>query len=142
MAAIEREAYARLERCGLRPSPQRLLIMEYLIGHLTHPTVEDIHKKLCQKVPTLSRTTVYNTLRLFAENGAAQMLTIDEHRVCYDGIVEPHAHFYCKKCGKIFDILISDANLLRESADLGGNKATEMQLYYRGTCAKCAESEQ
>lgn len=32
------------------------------------------------------------------------MITIDDHRVCYDGITEPHAHFFCKRCEK-FSIL-------------------------------------
>lgn len=62
----------------------------------THPTVEDVYAGLCSKMPTLSRTTVYNTLRLLSEHNAARMITIDEHRVCYDGNTGPHVHFYCK----------------------------------------------
>lgn len=89
---------------GIRPSMQRLAIMDYLINHPIHPTIDDVYQALSNKVPTLSRTTVYNTLRMLSENQAAQMITIDEHRVCYDGNVESHVHFYCKKCGKIIDL--------------------------------------
>ena len=95
------EAYTRLMERGIRPSMQRLAIMDYLINHPIHPTIDDVYQALSNKVPTLSRTTVYNTLRMLSENQAAQMITIDEHRVCYDGNVESHVHFYCKKCGKI-----------------------------------------
>ena len=76
------EVYDRLTAHGIKPSVQRLEIMKYLMTHHTHPTVEDVYTALCKKIPTLSRTTVYNTLRMFAEHKAAQMLTIDERRVC------------------------------------------------------------
>ena len=33
------------------------------------------------------------------------MITIDEHRVCYDGNLEPHVHFFCKKCEKVYDFM-------------------------------------
>lgn len=77
--------YDRLKAHGINPSKQRMAIMEYLMTHPTHPTVEEVYKALVPFIKTLSRTTVYNTLRLFSEHNAAQMITIDEHRVCYDG---------------------------------------------------------
>ena len=70
-------AYDILTQCGIRPSVQRLEIMEYLLNTNTHPTVEDVYDGLCKKLPTLSRTTVYNTLRLLSEHNAARMITID-----------------------------------------------------------------
>ena len=68
---VEQEAYERLMECGVRPSVQRLAIVEFLLTHATHPTVEDVYQGLCTKIPTLSRTTVYNTLRLLSEHHAA-----------------------------------------------------------------------
>jgi Fur family peroxide stress response transcriptional regulator len=96
----EQEAYKKLVDNGVRPSVQRLAIMEYLLTHFTHPTVEDVYQGLCNKIPTLSRTTVYNTLRLFSEHQAAQMITIDDHRVCYDGNTSPHVHFFLQAVRK------------------------------------------
>ena len=142
MVVKERKAYKRLEDCGLRPSVQRLLIMDYLLCHNTHPTVDEVYRELSRKCPTLSKTTVYNTLRLLSENKAAQMITIDEHRVCYDGITVPHAHFYCKKCGKIIDLEQVEAPSLTAGSNLGGNIVDEVQLYYKGLCAGCARSGQ
>lgn len=98
------DAVTRLVEHGIKPSVQRIQIMHYLMTHFTHPTVEEVHKALLPKVPTLSRTTVYNTLRMFSEHNAAQMITINEHRVCYDGDVSLHAHFVCKCCRKVYDI--------------------------------------
>ena len=124
---------------GIRPSMQRLAIMDYLINHPIHPTIDDVYQALSNKVPTLSRTTVYNTLRILSENQAAQMITIDEHRVCYDGNVESHVHFYCKKCGKIIDLFGEQAPKLEGEKTVEGNIIQEEQLYYKGICAKCAK---
>ena len=133
------KAYTRLMERGIRPSMQRLAIMDYLINHPIHPTIDDVYQALSNKVPTLSRTTVYNTLRMLSENQAAQMITIDEHRVCYDGNVESHVHFYCKKCGKIIDLFGEQAPKLEGEKTVEGNIIQEEQLYYKGICAKCAK---
>lgn len=131
------EAYDRLERCGIRPSAQRLAIMDYLLTHYTHPTVEEVYQGICGDIKTLSRTTVYNTLRLFAEHSAARMITIDEHRVCYDGEVRPHVHFYCRECGRVYDLYDEPAPALNGPRRIGGHLVDDMQLYYRGICQHC-----
>lgn len=132
----QNEAYDRLVAHGIKPSVQRIAIMQYLLTHFTHPTVDDVFRGLSHKIPTLSRTTVYNTLRLFSENDAARMITIDEHRICYDGVVSRHAHFYCKCCRRVTDV-VDEAPRLTEVSNVGGNKVDDMQLYYKGICADC-----
>ena len=74
----------RLQNHNIKPSVQRIAIMNYLIEHRTHPTVDEIYTALSPSIPTLSKTTVYNTLKLLSEQGAAQTLTIDERNTCYD----------------------------------------------------------
>ena len=133
------EAYNRLVEKGVRPSVQRLAILDYLIKHPTHPNIEDVYKALENKVPTLSRTTVYNTLRMLSEVNAAQMITIDEHRVCYDGNIKSHVHFYCKNCGKVIDFFGEPAPTVEPGKEIDGNIVLEEQLYYRGICAECAK---
>ena len=45
------EAYNRLVEKGIRPSVQRLAILDYLIKHPTHPNIEDVYNALESKVP-------------------------------------------------------------------------------------------
>jgi Fe2+ or Zn2+ uptake regulation protein len=78
------ELRAHVEKEGIHPSYHRLKILEYLMSHKTHPTVERIHKELSKEIPTLSKTTVYNTLNLFVSKGIVQELTIEEKEVRYD----------------------------------------------------------
>jgi len=134
------EAYERLTEHGIKPSVQRIEIMKYLMTHRMHPTVEDVYLGLCKKIPTLSRTTVYNTLRMFAEHNAAQMLTIDERRVCYDDDTSPHVHFFCRHCGKVIDLMNIDAPDTNAVRMIDGNIIDEAHLYYKGICAECRKN--
>ena len=136
-----KEAIARLTECGVKPSVQRIAIMHYLLTHYTHPTVDDVYRGLCGKMPTLSRTTVYNTLRLLSENNAAQMITIDEHRVCYDGNVNAHAHFYCKKCKRVFDVFMDDYEKIQNIfANNVQGKVESCAVSLTGSCKECSEN--
>lgn len=131
------DAYKRLTEHGIRPSLQRLAILDYLIKHTNHPNVDEVYQAMCHDIPTLSKTTVYNTLRMFADNHVAQMITIDDHRVCYDGNMNPHVHFYCKNCGKVYDLFDEPAPSLKNDFMVDGHLVSEEQLYYKGICKDC-----
>ena len=74
-----------LQECGIRPSLQRVLILDYLKSVHSHPSVDSIYQALLPGNPGLSRTTVYNTLELFAEKGLALSLDFGEGFLRYDG---------------------------------------------------------
>jgi Fe2+ or Zn2+ uptake regulation protein len=135
------KTYDYLLSFNVKPSVQRLAIMDYLLTHRTHPSIDEIYMALCDDIPTLSKTTVYNTLKLFVEHGAAQMLTIDEKNACYDADTSLHAHFLCKKCNKIFDLPApaEDAMVGRMKND--GYQVEELHYYYKGVCPKCMQQD-
>ena len=126
---------------GIKPSVQRIAIMDYLMTHRTHPAIDEIYLALCEEIPTLSKTTVYNTLKLFVEHGAAQMLTIDERNTCYDADIQLHAHFLCKKCGKIIDLPASIEQTNVSAMDEDGFKVDEIHQYFKGFCPSCLMEE-
>lgn len=131
----------RLQSHNIKPSVQRIAIMGYLMEHRTHPTVDEIYTALSSSIPTLSKTTVYNTLKILSEQGAVQTLTIDERNTCYDADTTTHAHFLCRNCGKIYD-LASKANIKKaEEIDMDGHDIQEIHYYYKGVCKQCLENE-
>ena len=133
------EAHRYLKGFCIQPSVQRTAVMEYLKKHRTHPTVEEIFLALSPKIPTLSKTTVYNALNLFVEKGAIQMLTIDEKNARYDANITKHAHFYCRSCGKVHDIF----NLEHETYKVPtfkDFKVDAVEISYFGTCKQCKGS--
>lgn len=127
---------------GINPSVQRMAIMSYLMEHRTHPTADEIYSSLHPLMPTLSKTTVYNTLKLLADKGAALQLTIDEKNCCFDGDVSPHAHFLCTRCGKVFDMALENIHLEKDANIPSGFEIDEAQLYFRGCCPECAAKEE
>lgn len=122
---------------GIRPSVQRIAIMRYLLNNRTHPTADDVFEALKAQIPTLSKTTVYNTLKLFVDNGAALYIGIDEKNARFDGTVEPHAHFRCKNCGQITDLQINISDVLPKNFQ---GEIEESHLYLKGICKKCSNS--
>ena len=132
--------YEYLLSYGIKPSVQRIAIMDYLLKHRTHPCIDEIYMALCSEIPTLSKTTVYNTLKLFVEHGAAKMLTIDERNACFDADTTMHAHFQCKACGKIYDIQLEEITSAIKLLEKEGYAVEEAHRYYKGICPHCAES--
>ena len=80
-------------------------------------------------------------MKLLSEQGAAQTLTIDERNTCYDADTSTHAHFLCRHCGRIYD-LVCDASIKKvEDMDMDGHDVQEIHYYYKGICKDCLENE-
>jgi Fe2+ or Zn2+ uptake regulation protein len=121
-----------LKENGIKPSYQRIKIYEYLLENRTHPTVDEIYRYLVKEIPTLSKTTVYNTLNLFVEKNIVLMITIDENETRYDADTSVHGHFRCKKCSKIYDF---DINV--SCINLEGFEIYTKNVYFDGICKNC-----
>ncbi len=143
---LEREKLINfLKENGISPSPQRMQIYEYIATHDTHPTADEIYGAVYKKIPSLSKTTVYNTVRVLAEIGLINELTIDGTEIRYDADTRTHAHFKCTQCGRIFDISDGfDGNfspeLGKNELNLEGHTVRFKQLYYYGICRDCREN--
>lgn len=127
-----------LQAHGIKPSLQRMAVMTYLMEHRTHPTADEIYTALHPSIPTLSKTTVYNTLKLLTEKGVALQLTIDERNCCFDADTSPHAHFLCTRCGRVYDMKLNQAELIKCACVPDKFQTEDAQLYLRGCCPKCA----
>jgi len=122
---------------GINPSYQRLKILEYLQNHRVHPTVDIIYNDLSKHIPTLSKTTIYNTLNLFERREIIKSLSIEKNELRYEYDLRPHSHFKCKSCGDIFDIWQEFPRMTQKTVD--GHRVTEQQLYLKGVCKNCSQ---
>ena len=57
-----------------------------------------------QRGKEVSKATVYNTLRLFAEHGLLHEVLVDPSKVFYDSNLNKHHHLYYSDSGKLEDI--------------------------------------
>lgn len=123
-----------LEAKGIRPSVQRLQIYEYLLSHRTHPTVDEIFEALNPFIPTLSKTTIYNTLSLFVEKGLVMVVNIEEKNQRYDAFTAPHAHFRCRSCGCVYDFPFPNSLDIELPANFVVNQS---DVFLHGICEHC-----
>ena len=124
-----------LKKHDIKPSYQRIKIFEYLLDNRIHPTVDQIFKALISNIPTLSKTTVYNTLKLFADKQIVIIINIEDNETRYDADVSNHGHFKCIKCGEIYDFDIDLGKV--ELMELENFDVNEYHFYLKGVCVKC-----
>ncbi|MGN0855096.1 MAG: Fur family transcriptional regulator [Kiritimatiellia bacterium] len=135
------ETAERLKARGIRPSRQRVALYDYLSSVRTHPTVDDVFTALRPALPTLSRTTVYSTMRLFVGKGLAQELRTDEGELRYDGFTHFHAHFKCRGCGGVYDIDVPGRHTRLYVTMPEGFVEDSEHLTYYGFCPTCSEKK-
>ena len=127
----------KLKNNNIRLSHQRLKVLEYLHRNRIHPTVEQIYNGLLDDIPTLSKTTIYNTLNTLIEAGLVKIINIEDNEARYDIITDEHGHFKCKNCGNIYDFEVDMDSF--EIKGLNGFKIHNRDMYFSGICAKCTE---
>lgn len=124
-----------LNKHGIRASTPRLMIYKYVYERRNHPTADTIYTELSPALPSLSKTTVYNTLKLFVSHGVVQTLTIEENEARFDADTSMHGHFKCKSCGNLFDLPASNKNF--DIGNLDGFQVDEYHIYLKGYCKIC-----
>lgn len=120
---------------GIKPSFHRLRILQYLLSNKNHPTADMIYREISADIPTLSKTTIYNTLKTFLEHGVIQAITIEDNEVRFDGDTMLHGHFKCLQCSTIYDLPLEKDLLLQGIID--GHRVTESHIYLKGICRTC-----
>lgn len=135
-----KEAVDTLKSTGVRITPQRHAILEYLIQTMTHPTADDIYKALEAKFPNMSVATVYNNLRVFKEAGLVKELTYGDASSRFDYVTNDHYHMICESCGKIVDFHYPGLDEVEHFASqVTGFKVNSHRLEIYGTCPSCQE---
>jgi Fur family ferric uptake transcriptional regulator/Fur family peroxide stress response transcriptional regulator len=127
----------RLRAKGIKPSVIRIKVLQYLLENRVHPAVDTIYRALLKEIPTLSKTSIYNTLKALNSKGMIMEIMTPGGEIRYDGYPARHAHFMCLKCGAIKDVSLSCATCLTHGTE--GLKVTEEAVYLKGYCKKCSE---
>lgn len=129
----------RLQKNNIQPSFQRIKILEILDKKREHMNVNLIFEEVSKEIPTISKTTIYNSLKTFVEKGIIQCLTIVPEEIRYDFETAPHHHLLCKRCGRIFDVSVSC--IYAETKEIEGHAIEEVHGYFKGVCKECLSLE-
>jgi len=119
---------------GLRVTPQRRAILgAFAHGSAEHLSADEIHARAAAVVPDLGRGTVYAALAELTELGLLAARGSPEP-VRYETNTEPHQHFRCRLCLRLFDIELADpaVGLATE-----GFVVEQVAVTAEGVCAEC-----
>jgi Fe2+ or Zn2+ uptake regulation protein len=128
----------RLRSRGWRLSAQRRAVAEVLSGEHVHLSAEEVHDLARQRLPEISRATVYNTLNELVEMGELLVVDVLDGPKRYDpNVCALHDHLVCERCHGIWDVGRSAALSRPVGEEKDGFVVTSVEVTYRGLCASC-----
>lgn len=128
---------------GMPLTVQRRAVFEELVERRDHPTAEQVYDAVRERLPGLSRTTVYRVLDTLVELGAARRVLHAGAAVRYDPVTQRHHHLVCEACGRLEDV--EDARVpLVVPPDVGsaGFQITGYSVSFTGICSRCQSEEE
>jgi Fur family ferric uptake transcriptional regulator len=132
----------RLRDRGWRLTAQRRVVAEVLDGEHVHYTADEVHARAAERLPEISRATVYNTLGELVSIGEVIEVSTDGRAKRYDpNAHHSHQHLVCSRCGVIRDVRPSgDPLALLPEEERYGFALSEATVTYRGLCPSCASA--
>jgi len=132
----------RLRRAGLRVTAARLAVLSLLASERRHPTAEQVHAALHEAHPSVSLSTVYETLEAFVRAGLCRRVRSGDGLMRVDGTEVEHDHAVCRGCGRIFDVERGKLRLPAVPARLPrGLTVGAVRLEYDVICSSCLRGQ-
>ncbi|EGJ49765.1 Fur family transcriptional regulator [Desulfocurvibacter africanus] len=136
----ERDLFGRACReAGLKQTPQRMEVFREILAARDHPTVEALHGRIRERMPSLSLDTVYRTLAAFERCGLVCRVRCASGEARYDQALRPHQHMACTVCGVVTDFSWPEyeaMDLPRCVSEWG--QPSVVHLVVEGICQACA----
>ncbi len=103
-----------------------------------HLTAEQVHDLAREKLPEISRATVYNTLNELVAMGELVVVDVVDGPKRYDpNVTAEHDHLVCERCHAIRDVPRDSQQPSVPDEARGGFLITGSEVIYRGLCPEC-----
>ena len=90
---------------GLRPTRQRLAVVDALGSFTDFRSAQEIHELLGRRGETVGLATVYRTLQRLAEAGEVDLLRTEDGEAIYRRCSDTHHHhLVCRGCGATVEV--------------------------------------
>lgn len=126
-----------VRRQGGKATAQRILIWGALYQDRTHPTADDLYRRLRPAAPSLSLTTVYHVLNELVEWGDARRFDAGDGHIHFDPDTSGHAELVCLRCHRVVDAPAGALPERRPLDAIGGFAVVTHSEQYFGYCAAC-----
>ena len=117
---------------------QRALMLSIFRSELCkgkHRTADELLVLAREKMPGISRATVYNNLRSMEEEGLIRRISSEGGADFYDSSFILHGHLICTECHKISDVQVP--TLLDDMKKISGVDVESYELKLRYVCDEC-----
>lgn len=114
---------------------QRAVILEVIRSDMCHHTADEIFTLAKEKLPGISRATVYNNLKVLEAEKLIRRITGDSLSDRYDNSYVPHGHMICECCGAVRDFNLR--NFDKQLSDAIGSDFNSYELKVRYLCDGC-----
>ena len=138
---IKREFTKFLKRKNLKVTQSRLELIDLIAEYGKHFEVEELVSWIATRTDrSVSRSTIYRTIKLLQEFGVIREVIKQGNRTIYEFVAgkSHHDHLVCVECGKIIEFVNEDIEKLQDQVC----KEYDFQpLHHRleifGVCADC-----
>lgn len=130
------ELIKTLKAAGLRMTPQRTAICQALALRFDHPTAQSLYEQVKVDYPSLSLTTVYQTLDTLHKLGAITSLgTAGDDSIHFEVNTDPHINLACLTCHRICDLESSAIRELEAEVQKAiGSRVLSGRVVYYSEC--------
>ncbi|MCM1320292.1 MAG: transcriptional repressor [Muribaculaceae bacterium] len=128
-----------LESRGVKPTPNRILVLRELLKASTPMSLADIEQALDYSV---DKASIFRVLELFADKDVVHTIEDGSRSIKYEichsqgqhSITDQHAHFYCERCHRTYCLehLKIPAIILPE-----GFSPHSVNYLIKGNCPNC-----
>ncbi|HSN91089.1 MAG TPA: transcriptional repressor [Anaeromyxobacteraceae bacterium] len=135
---------AYMESQGLKRSRQREVVAETFFTMSGHVSVEELVLRARRRDPRVSLATVYRTVKLLVESGAASARQFGDGQTRYEAAAgrEHHDHLICTGCGQIQEFADEQIEALQTLvARRHGFEVESHKLELYGKCVRCRRGE-
>ena len=115
----------------LRCTRQRRALYECLSATDSHPTADQLYRRLSRSEQGISLATVYNTLEAFCRAGLAKKIAAQDGCARYDATVHNHLHLRDEKSGVVADVPDALGQKLLQSVPPHVIRELEAQLGFK-----------
>lgn len=117
---------------------QRRAILRAVLERDDHPTADQVYDSVRERLPGLSRTTVYRVLETLVGLGLVRRLQHAGTAVRFDGNVGRHHHLVCRVCNGVTDIEVRGLDGLElPPVPRGRFEIEDYSVHFTGVCPRC-----
>ena len=122
----------------LRMTKQRRVILDELRKLKSHPSADELYRRVRRFLPRISLGTVYRNLEVLSQRGIVQKVELGGPQRRYDGDVTTHYHVRCVECGRVEDAPVKPVRSLEKRLRrLSDYEILGHRVEFIGLCPEC-----